>query len=76
MIDDVDLSESCVENPCLNGGSCKKLGDDSLCQCLPFTSGFNCQQSKTQKSNILTIALRGGNLRQKTNHLLIFVYYY
>lgn len=41
-----DLMDGCLDSPCVNNGTCMKLGLDSVCLCPPFTSGFNCELSK------------------------------
>ena len=38
----LDVNE-CLENPCLNGGSCVNLDGSYQCQCPPEWQGDNCE---------------------------------
>ncbi|KAJ7986237.1 hypothetical protein DPEC_G00337870 [Dallia pectoralis] len=36
--------DSCIRNPCQNGGVCNSVWDDFTCTCLPHTAGRRCEE--------------------------------
>uniref|UniRef100_A0A674K615 Brevican core protein n=1 Tax=Terrapene triunguis TaxID=2587831 RepID=A0A674K615_9SAUR len=43
----VNISDDCIPNPCMNGGTCSEEGDRISCICLPGYGGDSCETGES-----------------------------
>jgi hypothetical protein len=50
------LDNACINNPCLNGGTCQTQGNQYICFCAQYYSGATCQFCKINIRFLIPIA--------------------